>query len=275
MFWTWKRWLIVAGTGPSLETLGFSLVEGIRKNMEHLILRNVRITQHPKRIEDTIRLDLLRRAYENFNASLIRPLEDGEIREVERTEVTMEDLVPGSLVYDVKTTFTASGLSGEGLLRCDLSFITTEDLRGTYQDKLEVIVRSARIRLGMASRTGGKMAKKEEKIDLILGELRNGYHHLINKDLTGALLSSSDLRRLSQREDIAVHVLEVFGPVSYNVGTEPLRRIEAKIWTKFHQMASDLTSGCSRKQKPSTLTSYISCDRMFKAKHMLIGNIPY
>ena len=90
--------------------------------MEHLILRNVRITQHPKRIEDTIGLELLRRAYEDFNASLIRPLEDGEIREVERTEVTMEDLVPGSLVYGETTTFTASGISGEGLLRCDLSF---------------------------------------------------------------------------------------------------------------------------------------------------------
>jgi hypothetical protein len=141
---------------------------------------------------------------------------------------------------------------------------------------MEIIVRSARIRLGMASRTGGKMAKKEEKIDLILGELRNGYHHLINKDFMGALLSSSDLRRFAQREDIAVHILEIFGPVSYNVGTVPLRRLEAMMWSKFHQMASDLTSWVVKEAKALNLDFiHHSCDRMFKAKHMLSGNIPF
>jgi hypothetical protein len=115
------------------------------------------------------------------------------------------------------------------------------------------------------------MARKEEKSDIVLGVLRNGYHRIINKEGLAAFLSSSDIRKLAQREDIVVHMREDFGPATYLIGTEPLRRKEAKLWAKFHQMSIDLNSWVVQEARHLNI-DFInnSCDRRFKSKHVLV-----
>ncbi len=119
------------------------------------------------------------------------------------------------------------------------------------------------------------MARKEESIDLVLGVQSKGYHQLINKEGERAFLSSTDIRRLAQKDNVVIHMREEFGPVTYLIGTEPLKRLEGKLWAKFHQMSSDLSSWVVQESRHLNL-DFInnSCDRMFKSKHILVGNIP-
>ncbi len=82
--------------------------------------------------------------------------------------------------------------------------------------------------------------------------------------------------RLATREILIVHTFESFGPVRYVIGFHLLRSIEKKIWSKMHQMASDLHSWFTQAVQPPNL-EFIgrSCVRKFTAKYVLVGNIPF
>ena len=234
-----------SGPEAAYHLASMSMLMDLRLNMVREIIRETRITTLPEVMSQISGTQLLERAYARLNPSIIRVSEEGEIFESDRLGTSMNNLEKEAGFYDETTIYNASGIDGEGVFRCELNFITDEELAGTKQEKLNILARAARISLSMANRVGGTLAKREDGLDLLLGNESGGYHHMPNKELSPAFLSVADLRRMATKEKIVFHVSETFGPTRYVIGTSPIRGIERKIRAKMQEISINLTGWTS------------------------------